>query len=588
MLPVLALGCGPAIPGARPDSPFVATIRDYLGRAEAAGFSGAVALSRGDQVLLSESVGDLDCAGSRPVLPGTAFYVASLSKAFTAAAVLALEVDGRLGTTDPITRHLPNVPRDKGEITIHHLLTHTSGLDRLPSEVGAAVSDGDAFATALLERPLRTTPGTTYAYSNEGYSLLAAIVQRASGRPFADYLRARIFEPAGMTRTGLVNEPDRWLAQDMARACNGTLDQGDAVLSHHQPLAWGELGATGVVTTAGDLIGWVRALRSGQVLPPEAVDRMFAAQTETYGYGWVYSPRATGRTLLWHDGLLLPEGWNAQLRIYPEQDLTLVVLSNRYDQEPLGWTVARNVDRLLWGGQLVFPPPMEPADPGARLDDAGSLAGLYGSADGRGFFELTHRNGHLELEPRSQAAVNLIIGLAADGNEYLDTANDLTERFLDHAVAGGATAVPIEVSGRPLEEWQPRFESTWDWLRHRFGPERSYQVLHSVPAPFGDPAAITYARLDFRSASTTVRLIWMDERFQSMSDEGAFVGATPAVAVVPAPLGLARTGENRYTGFRLATGVVVEIHVLAGDTGCPRVRVSAPRSRLVVRKVGSC
>jgi CubicO group peptidase (beta-lactamase class C family) len=555
-----------------PTPDFIATAREYLGRAEAAGFSGAVAVARNGDVLLAEGYGALSCGGEEPVSAETPFYAASLSKAFTAAAVLKLEERGALRVSDPIHLHLPDVPADKHAITLHHLLAHTSGIARLRRGLTAPPLDARDYAAAALAAPLTGEPGREHRYSNTGYSLLAAIVQEVSGEPFEAFVRREILEPSGMTRTGFVTEPHHWPVHELARACNGTIDQGDAVVSHHRPLSWEELGAIGLVTTAPDLMRWVIALRSGELLPAASVDLMFSDHADGYGYGWVRGSRSTGPTLHWHTGQLLPEGWNAQLRIYDEDDLVLVVLSNRQEGEPLGWVVARTLDRLLQGGDATMPPPLRRWAVPSATNVPPPVEGRY-ELEGGGDLRLVRRGGHLYLDPTSQQAVSLMLGIGEERSAALVGSGEQARRFFNEVLERAPEGVPETVAGRPAGEWLPRFAATWDWLHERFGVVEGYRVLHAVPAPFGQDAAMVYVRLEFQEGATTVRTLWIDGAFQSMSDEGAFIGATPAVAVEPAPLRLTRTGPARYTGFRLSGSTLVELRLSEDATGCLTARV---------------
>ncbi len=346
-------------------------------------------------------------------------------------------------------------------------------------------------------------------------------------------------------------------------------------MSHHRPFSWEELGAIGLVTNAPDLVRWVLALRSGELLPAASVDRMFTDHADGYGYGWVRGSRSTGPTLLWHTGQLLPEGWNAQLRIYDQDDMVFAVLSNRQEGEPLGWIVARTLDRLLQGGDTTMPPPLRRWAVASSTNAPPSIEGRYELEDG-GELRLVRRGDHLYLDPTSQQAVSLMLGIGDERSSALVESGEQARHFFSEVLERAPEGVSEAVAGRPAGEWLPRFAATWDWLRERFGAVEGYRVLHAVPAPFGQDAALVYVRLEFQEGSTTVRTLWIDGAFQSMSDEGAFTGATPAVAVEPAPLRLTRTGPARYTGFRLAGGTLVELRLSEDATGCRTARVEGP------------
>jgi CubicO group peptidase (beta-lactamase class C family) len=132
--------------------------------------------------------------------PASAFHVASMTKGFTAAAILRLQEEGKLGVRDSVARFFPDAPPDKRAITIHQLLTHTAGFPR--AWAGADVADRDAAARAILARPLDRAPGTGFGYVDDDYELLAAIVEVASGTTWERYVERELLRPAGLAHTG--------------------------------------------------------------------------------------------------------------------------------------------------------------------------------------------------------------------------------------------------------------------------------------------------------------------------------------------------------------------------------------------------
>ncbi|HEX8998904.1 MAG TPA: serine hydrolase domain-containing protein, partial [Blastocatellia bacterium] len=180
----------------------------YLTRLSRFGFSGSILVSRQGKVLLHKSYGWADKQQGIPNTNDTAFDIASLTKQFTAAAILKLEAQGKLKTSDPISRHLPNVPADKAGIAIHHLLTHTSGFD--PDFTEGKNITREQFIAGMMKMPLVAETGKEYIYANSGYCLLAAIVEIVSGQPYNKFVVEQLYKPAGMTGTGSYDDPDRW------------------------------------------------------------------------------------------------------------------------------------------------------------------------------------------------------------------------------------------------------------------------------------------------------------------------------------------------------------------------------------------
>ena len=175
---------------------------DYLRTAEAYGFDGQVVVEREGRVVLDRAYGFADRESARRTTRDTQYGIASQTKQFTATAILLLEQQGRLHVTDTIDKFIDNVPADKKDITIHQLLTHTSGLPQgdLVNDFEAK-SAGEMIAT-VLAAPRK--PAGEWRYSNAGYNLLGAIIEKASGTTYDAFLREQLFRPAGMTRTGVI------------------------------------------------------------------------------------------------------------------------------------------------------------------------------------------------------------------------------------------------------------------------------------------------------------------------------------------------------------------------------------------------
>lgn len=293
-------------------------------------FSGVVLIVRGEDTLIHRGYGHAQRSARVPVTTGTAFPIASLSKQFTAAAILKLVANGRVAVNDTLGDLLPEVPADKRGISLHHLLTGTSGLPRdvAPSD---AVIERDSLVRAILRAPLGGVPGSAHAYSNAGYLLLAAIVERRAGVPFERYLQDQLFTPAGLTSTGFVGPAWR---TPVAHGYGG--DDPESVLD--DPAArkgWHRRGAGGLLSTASDLFRWERALTSGRVLPDSLVQTLFTPYvaeqkggTSYYGYGWRVNRTAAGATTISHNGGWAPS-YYAELRRYPTSGVVAILLTNQ-------------------------------------------------------------------------------------------------------------------------------------------------------------------------------------------------------------------------------------------------------------------
>ncbi len=259
----------------------------------------------------------------------TLFEISSVSKQFTAAALLRLEMDASLRIDDPIDMLIEHVPDDKRLITVRHLLTHTSGIDPDFGVAYASQVSRAEFMRLVLERPLAHGIGAGFAYANVNYSLLAAIIELASGLAFETYLRRALFDRAGLQDTGLIGTPSLIAsARDSQRMAFGRR-QGTAANWHW---GWGYRGMGGVVTTARDLMTWDAALSGNAVLSDAAKQAMFAPGLGGYGLGWFVEMIDNDRLRVWHSGSVC--GYEALFVRYPGERTALVVLANEaYDLE---------------------------------------------------------------------------------------------------------------------------------------------------------------------------------------------------------------------------------------------------------------
>ena len=307
------------------------------------GFRGQVVLERDGAILLNKGYGEAD-AGT-PNSAETLFYIGSVAKQFTVAVVLQLEAEGKLSRQDPIGRHLPAVPADKSGITIHHLLSHTSGLVSNHADPLADLGRDEFLAWALATEPA-ARPGEKFSYSNAGYSVLAAIIERTGGESFAAAVRRRTFDPAGMTATCFVG--DAALAgRPLARGGGPKAEDAgfDGRLTTLKP-TWLRMGPGGIVSNAMDLARWSIALRDEKVMTRAQLDLATTPATEAYGYGWRLSKTTRGTPLHFHDGGFF--GFHAVFARLPDERATVVILCNRED---MAQQYARDALREFFAGE---------------------------------------------------------------------------------------------------------------------------------------------------------------------------------------------------------------------------------------------
>ncbi|GAB2587480.1 serine hydrolase domain-containing protein [Streptomyces capparidis] len=295
-----AVGCGSGGGGR-------GAIEEFLDGELPRGSSGTLIAARGGELEVCRGWGASDREGDVDAGCDTVYDIGSVTKQFTAAAVVKLQAQGRLRTSDTIGEHLRGVPGDKRGITVGHLLTHTSGLLDSLGDDYEPLSRAE-FLDEALASDLLAAPGEEYRYSNVGYSLLAAIVEEVSGEDYESYLAEHLFRPAGMRLTGYVL-PD-WDDGEIAVEYSAAGDPRGTPLDH--PWAddgpyWNLRGNGGMLSTARDMYRWHLALDGDRVLDPAAKRELFEprvreAPDETYyAYGWVVTA-PDGSGILWHNG----------------------------------------------------------------------------------------------------------------------------------------------------------------------------------------------------------------------------------------------------------------------------------------------
>jgi len=326
---------GPPVPSPTPVVGLPAA-DTYLAAQTAAGrFSGAVLVARDGRVLLEKAYGLADRESGLPNTPQTRYHIASLTKQFTAMAILQLQERGKLQVTDRITNYLPNCPATWRDITIDELLTHTSGLadyfslDGIDALLVQPVTPAQVV-DLFRDRPLLFAPGSSCTYSNSGYVLLGEIIERVSGESYASVIQRNILAPLGMESTsyGALCPPGACaVGYETAwrRAPNVDLSLAYA--------------AGGLCSTVEDLYRWDQALYTTRLCSQQSLDAMFSprvrvAENVAYAYGWVVR-NVSGRRRIAHSGLLY--GFSAIIARFPDQRVTIIMLSNLEDAPLTGY-----------------------------------------------------------------------------------------------------------------------------------------------------------------------------------------------------------------------------------------------------------
>lgn len=320
VLTLLAFGAGPVLAQdvARMDQ----IIRETTARDE---FTGSVLVARGDQVLLDQGYGLANREWSIPNDGETKFRLGSISKQFTAVAIMLLHERGLVDLDAPVKTWLPDAPATWDGVTVRHLLTHTSGIPNF-----TAFDDYEALKTrpATLEqltarfrdRPLDFQPGQGWSYSNSGYILLTAIVERASGQSYTAFVSANLLQPLGMADSGY----DTYAEVLPHRASGYTPTSTGYANADYVDMSIPQ-GAGGLYSTTRDLLKWEQGLFSGGLLRPESLTALTTPERNGYAMGLGVADNGAGQTVQHSGGI---EGFNTFMAHDTGSDMTVIVLGN--------------------------------------------------------------------------------------------------------------------------------------------------------------------------------------------------------------------------------------------------------------------
>lgn len=309
-----------------------AKVDEYMnGKVKAGQFSGSILVAQNGKVLVSKGYGMADLELDVPNTPQTKFRIGSLTKQFTATAIMILQDRGKLSVQDSICKYVPQCSSAWQPVTIHQVLTHTSGIpdvSRFPEFETLALSP--TSAESIIERfknkPLESKPGEKFSYNNGGYVLLGYIVERASGKSYEAFLRENIFEPLKMTNSGV----DRNSSILNKRASGYT--RQDNVLVNAPFIYISNLqGGGSLYSTVADMFLWNQAFNSEKLISKKSLEAIFSPHTATpfdasYGYGWFIYKDKSNRKAVGHTGGI--NGFKSNITRYPDEKVFIIVLSN--------------------------------------------------------------------------------------------------------------------------------------------------------------------------------------------------------------------------------------------------------------------
>lgn len=491
-------------------------LKIYLKKAEAYGFSGQVLIAEKGKVLLDQAYGLADRERNIPNSPATVFSVASLTKQLTATGILRLETDGKLKTSDTIDQYLENVPADKARITIHQLLTHTSGLAR--GDGGRNNTTREETLAKILQAPLIAKIGEKFIYSNNGYHLLAAIIEKLTGQTYPQYITEKLFKPAGMRQSGFYQD-EHW-KQDLIAHSYNEWTKLPAFTEWNK--GW-NYGSGSIVSTSSDLYKWFAALRENKILPPEETEKLFTKHNIAdddgvfYGYGWFIEKLENGKTLVYHGGDIA--GYHSEFRWYAEDNRVIIILTNYELLEPDGVAIqkrviANNLNRILKGEEYKQPPIAVKLS----AKDLKRFEGEYRAPNGEKL-KIWSNGVYLEIGAEGQEIINAIAGYENETAKKYAAANDLTKFILESLAKGAQETIKSRIAKAEYDFYIPFLIQQFEEFQKTLGAVNEIKVQGTTSFPWDQDNYRTNVILRFEKGSTDLFLGYRNGKLSDVTTE---------------------------------------------------------------------
>lgn len=538
----------------------------YLTRITPFGFSGAVLVAKNDEIVLNKGYGLAIRSENIPNSSDTVFCVGSITKQFTAAAIMTLEMQGKLRTEDAISKYLDSVPPDKSAITLHNLLTHTSGL--VPDVGGDYEQDGrDETVKKILALRLEFKPGERFEYSNVNYTLLAAIIEKVSGQGYENYLYEHLFKPAGMEWTGY--RRPRWNERLLAHWYVTNKDNENS-LARPFPY-WNLIGNGGILSTTEDMFRWHKALLGNTVLSEAAKKKLYTPFLNDYAYGWdaLQTPRGL---LIQHNGGS-DLGNNAEIRRYIDAGVVTILLCNQFYQgRPLIDSVRDQLENLAFGGDNPVPPAVKSLKP----DDAKKYEGTYLLPAG-GKLSITAENNSLVVRAEGQDAVNVLVFSDHDDIDAIIQIHEKSARVAEAAAKGdfGPLAEVMANKEKRYERVKELIEGRIRMEESRTGKILKAKALYTKPSAMEEGAVETAVVLQGERGMLPFRLIWRD---------GLNIGVGPLFLILPVSTIIQPLADDEFCGFDLASSQTVKLNFAFPTDGPARLTIQGKKKIRAIRR----
>lgn len=478
-------------------------IDNFFKKAQTNNFSGNVLVVHEGKIILKEGYGWKDRETEMPEDGNSVFDIGSITKQFTGAAILKLEMQGKLKTTDLLGKYFPEIPADKKNITLHHLLTHSAGFPGAIGDDFEQISSEDFMKLAFNEE-LLFTPGEMYEYSNVGFSILGILVEKLSSKTYEQFLHDEIFVPAGMLHTGYIipqydpntlsvgytSDGERW--GTMTERFNGVSP------------GWHLKANGGILSTLDDMYNWTLALEGEKILNNAAKEKYFTPHIKEYpdgdtyyGYGWVIMDSPEGK-MIWHNGgngisLSTFMGFNQQTK-------TCVIVNVNIGGKISDDYALKTYDILRGINEVPDPELIKKSSGIYALDEASKITVEFDEFD------------RLIVLYSTPAAFDVLISDGTEKKDVVEKYNSKTMEMINGLFSGNYTLI-ADAWEVPVDEFAFGPGARWKQTAKENGGFINAQILGTA---FRTQMNIylTIARINFKEDVVYMMYIWKDETLQ--------------------------------------------------------------------------
>jgi len=529
---------------------------EFITRVEAFGFTGGVLVARRGAVVLEKGYGSADRARAIPFTPKTVFDIGSNTKDFTKMAILQLAEQGKLRLDDPITKHFDDVPPDKAAITVEQVMAHTAGFG-LYSGLDEEVVSREDFLKRLFKAPLTAAPGKEENYSNPGYSLLAAIIEKVTGGPYERYISEHIFKPSGMDETGYAFP--KWPAERIAHSYLDDQDHGSTLDYPHAQDGpyWNLRGNGGTLSTLGDMYKFHLALEGEKLLGAAAKAKLF--------------PQDKPLSLVGGDGV--------HFFVYhrePAAGVAVFIASTE-----AGWRamdLERALSDIINGREVAVPSGVMKLG----SETLAKFAGTYTLPSGARIV-VGLKNDRLAVTADGQEAVSLLAGAGPEAAEAIDKLNARARSMVESSAKGDYAAIYEAFGGSmPLEQVKEQEEALWKQREEKFGKFEGVTVVGTIlsqrpkgiKTTMGPGQGRTAVKIEFERGAVFNVFNWGEEGLMGIR----------ALTAAPAQLFLPQSATT-FVSYDLGSGNGTQIEFELDPSGKVRgLSITAGEKRITAAR----